>query len=250
MIKTAVIMAAGRGERLKPLTNTCPKALIKIGKKTLIEYSLNNLKKVGISKAIIITGHLENLIKEKLGDSYQGINISYVSNKEYSTTGSMYSLSLAEELINEDILLLESDLLYEFKALESLLDSSEPDLILTAPISGSGDEVFIIIDRLGKLIDLGKNIKDKDKSYGELVGITKLSVSFSKEMFKIAKDDYDQGKKKHHYEDVIYKTSKSCSVKCLREDDLSWIEIDKEDDLKRAKEVIFPKICESLLKSS
>lgn len=241
-----VILAAGRGERLRPLTDTLPKPLIKIGEKTLIEYSLDNLKKIGITEVIIITGFLENLIKEKIGNSYQGINLFYVSNKEYSTTGSMYSLSRAEEMITEDILLLESDLLYEPKALKLLIDSSELDLVLVAPLSGSGDEVFISVDKSDKLVDLGKEIKEKDGACGELAGITKLSLPFLKKLFETAREDYKQNETKYHYEETIFKLSKTYAVKCLMNKNLNWIEIDTENDLRQAKNVIFPRIIKKI----
>lgn len=242
MIKTAVILAAGRGERLRPLTDNLPKALIKMGEKTLIEYSLDNLKRAGINKVIIVAGFLGNLIKEKIGNSYQGIDISYVSNEEYSVTGSMYSLSQIEGIFMDDsILLLESDLLYEAKILKMLVDSVKPDLVSAAPISGSGDEAFIIADKSGNLFNLGKGICDKQTAGSEFIGISKLSLPFLNKMFEIARKDYKQNKKQCHYEEVILRASKIYPVGVFRSD-LVWTEIDKANDLKRAREIIFPKI--------
>ncbi|KPJ58685.1 MAG: hypothetical protein AMJ42_02820 [Deltaproteobacteria bacterium DG_8] len=237
-----VILAAGRGRRLRPFTNNLPKAFIPIKGKPLIKYSLDNLKKAGITDVIIVTGFCESLFKKKLGDSYKDINITYISNKRYETTGSMYSLTQTEGRIDNNILLIESDLLYEFEALTKLINSPCPDVILVAPVSGSDDEVFICVDESDYLMDLGKNITNKDKAKGELVGITKLSPQFLKKLYEKAKEDYRKGEMNYHYEEVIFKLSKTYPIKCLLVEDLAWIEIDRKEDLRRTREIIFPRI--------
>ena len=237
----AVILAAGVGSRLRPLTDKLPKSFIPVDGKPLIEYSLDNLKDAGITEAVIVTGFMESFFKKELGDCHNGIEIQYISNKEYESTGSMYSLSRTEGKINEDIILFESDLLYEPRAIERLLDSPEPDVILVAPASGSNDEVFIEFDGDGRLTDLGKDVPP-DRAYGELAGITKLSREFLQELYGTAKEDYAGGEMKRHYEEVIFKLSKKYPINCLLIKDLAWIEIDNQECLKKAREVIFPKI--------
>ena len=164
------------GTRLDPLTNDIPKAFIRIDGKSLIIRSLDNLNDVGINDIIIVLGYLEDFFKKKIGNRYKNLDITYISNPNYSVTGSMYSLSQTEGLIKNNILLLESDLLYEKIALQSLINSPEPSEILVAPLSGSGDEVFIHVNKNNELIDLGKQIKNKEEAIGELVGISKLFV--------------------------------------------------------------------------
>jgi len=236
-----VILAAGRGRRLRPLTDEMPKAFIPMGNSPLLYHSLDYLRSVGITEAIIVVGFMEKHFKQTLGDRYGDLNITYVSNKEYETTGSMYSLSQTERILDDDILLLESDLLYEQRALGELIHHPFPDVIVTTSPSGSGDEVFIYVDENNYLTKLGKNI-DKIDTAVELVGICKLSLSFLHELYKKAKEDYEKGEKNYHYEEVIYKLSKSHSIQCHFIKDLLWTEIDKYDDLERARNDIYPKI--------
>ncbi len=238
----AVILAAGMGIRLKPLTNDMPKAFIKIDGKSLIIRSLDNLNNVGINDLIIVVGYLEDYFKKKIGYHYKNLKIKYISNPKYSVTGSMYSLSQTEGLIDDNILLLESDLLYEKISLKTLLNSSEPSEILVAPLSGSGDEVYICVNENNELINLGKNIMNKEDAIGELVGISKLSYDFLKELYKQAKMDYERNENNYHYEEVIFKLSKKLAIKCRMIKDLNWTEIDNDEDLIRAKEKIYPKI--------
>ena len=241
----AVILAAGEGTRLKPLTNNIPKAFLSIGDIPLIYHSLRNLHQVGVDDVLFVTGFMESHFKKTLGDVFDKMNISYVSNPDYAKTNSMYSLSQIEGVIDEDIILLESDLIYEQKALELLLESQCDNVLLTSKLSGSGDEVFICTDETGRITDLGKNISQENKGYaiGELVGISKFSKKFLSKMFTTAKNDYKKGEKTYHYEECAFRTSsKEHPLYALLCEDLTWIEIDTKKDLQRAEEIIYPQI--------
>jgi len=241
----AVILAAGLGKRLRPITENIPKAFLEINNKPLINYSLENIELAGLKDVIIVTGFMDSYFREKLGEQFNKLSIKYVKNSEYKNTGSMFSLSKIKHIINDDIILLESDLLYEKKALSLLLNSEFKDVILISKKSGSGDEVFICVDKNYRITDLGKNIsKEKKKnSIGELVGISKLSMNFQKVLYREANQDYKNNIKKLHYEECIFETSKQgYPIYGLFDEELIWIEIDKYDDLKKAKDYIYPKI--------
>jgi len=238
----AVILAAGMGTRLRPLSNNIPKAFVEIDNVPLIIRSLENIKSFDIKDVIIVVGYKGDYFKKKIGTKYKKIKINYVLNEDFSKTGSMYSLSKTEGIVDDDILLFESDLLYEKKAIQCLLDSEEPNEILVATLSGSGDEVYIVVNENNELINLGKKIDNKKDAIGELVGISKLSFDFLTELYKLAKIDYDNNNLNYHYEEVIFKLSKTNPIKCRLIQDLNWIEIDNLEDLNRAKNIIYPKI--------
>ena len=238
----AVILAAGMGTRLRPLSNNIPKAFVEIDNVPLIIRSLENIKSFGIKDVIIVVGYKGDYFKKKIGIKYKKIKIKYVLNEDFSKTGSMYSLSKTEGLVDDDIFLFESDLLYEKKAIQCLLDSKESNEILVATLSGSGDEVYIVVNENNELINLGKKIINIKDAIGELVGISKLSQAFLTELYKLAKVDYDNNNLNYHYEEVIFKLSKAYPIKCKLIQDLSWIEIDNLEDLNRAKNIIYPKI--------
>ncbi len=240
----AVILAAGMGTRIRPLTDDKPKTFLEIENVPLIIRSLDNLNAVGIREVIIVVGYMQDYFIKRLGTSYKNLKISYIINKEYSKTGSMYSLSQTKGKISDNILLLESDLVYEKRALVSLIDSPEPNEILVASLSGSGDEVYICVNEKNELINLGKKIAEKYKAIGELVGISKLSLDFLNKLYDKADQDYKREEKNFHYEEVIFALSKTHPIKCKLLKDLTWIEIDNITDYNRAKEKIYPKIKE------
>lgn len=241
----AVILAAGAGQRLKPVTNALPKGLIEIEGKTLLEYSLDALDESGLNDIIIVTGFFGEAIKQKFGNKYAGLKITYVLNEEYYKSGSMYSFSKARDIINKDILLLESDLLYDSKAIGVLLNSGFKDCVLAGKLSGSGDEVYICVDENQRITELGKDItyENKKKAIGELVGISKFSKEFLAELFKNAEDDYKKGEVNRHYEECVLATAKSGNpVYGLLISGLVWVEIDNEKDLLKAKGQVYSKI--------
>ena len=240
----AVILAAGMGKRLRPITETLPKAFLPIDGKPLLWYSLNNLMRSGITDVLIVTGFLHDRFHEEIGDSFRdSLTIEYAHNPRYSETGSMYSLSQTKDLIDEDIILLESDLLYEQRAIEILLAHDFRDTMLVAPLSGSGDEVYITVDDEMYLTNLGKDIPEKDQAIGELVGITRLSYGYLEKVWEYAEGDYENGGENYHYEEVIVRVAQNEKLlQCLVLPELAWIEIDKAEDLQRAKEEIFPAI--------
>jgi choline kinase len=140
---------------------------------------------------------------------------------------------------------LESDLLYAPKAISLLLNSDFEDCILVAKLTGSGDEVYICVDDKQRVIELGKNIANQNKknAIGELVGISRFSREFLSKLFKKAEENYKEGKLNYHYEECVFETTKfDRPVYAIIDKDLAWIEIDNENDLKKAKEQIYPRI--------
>lgn len=241
----AVILAAGEGKRLNCALRGIPKGLIEINGKTLLEYSFDALSDSGIDEVIVVVGFLGEAIKHRFGKNYKGLKIDYIANAEYHKTGSMYSFYMAQDKINGGIVLLESDLLYESRAVKALLDSDLNDCLLTAKISGSGDEVYICADIDRRIIALGKDIKIeyKEKALGELVGISKLSKYFLNKLFKKAEEDFCENRYNYHYEESVFLVSKlNDPIYALFLRDLAWVEIDKEADLKIAREEVYPLI--------
>lgn len=132
---TAVIMAGGKGERLRPLTDKTPKPMLKIGDKPIIEHNIDRLIQYGIKEIFISVNYLGEQIKSYFGDgSSKGISISYI--EETSPMGTIGSMSLLPEIQNETILLMNSDLLtnIDFEAFyEEFKSKSSPMCVASIP---------------------------------------------------------------------------------------------------------------------
>jgi 2-aminoethylphosphonate-pyruvate transaminase len=237
MITTAVILAAGRGTRLQNVLKDVPKGFLEINGLSLIERSLKLLSDAGIRRTVIVTGHLSEFY-EDLQKRIPGVET--IRNEIYADSGSMYSYYCARPLIHDDVLLLESDLIYEPRALESLISTNQKDAILISGKTLSGDEVYVeTIDE--RISHLSKNPDDLKSITGELVGISKISYDLYLRMIQTAETLFQESLKVE-YEHCLIKTAQSYPVYYLKIEDLIWSEIDDESHLKRVRETILPKL--------
>lgn len=247
-VKTAVILAAGMGSRLQDITkNEVPKGLFKIEGKSLIERSVEKLRCLGIEKIYIVTGYLSELYEEFAKDkSY----IHIFKNRKYKATGSMTSLAILENELKEDFILLESDILYEVYGLIKTINFEGQDCVLLSGKTNSGDECYVEV-RDDNLYKITKIRTDIEEIYGELVGISKISLNLYREMIKAYRSKvsdvyYDNNLveeiRKYDYENAIFDAAKKRKVGYLKIDNLVWGEVDDKHHLKRIKNEILPKL--------
>lgn len=245
MIKQAIIMAGGLGSRLKDRTEHMPKGFITIDGVTLIERSIHNLIAAGVSNIIIGTGHCSEWF-DKLAEKYPCIKT--IKNDNYKNTGSMGTLSCCIPYITESVFLLESDLIYDSIGLEILKNDLKENLILASGKTSSGDEVYLQADETGKLQNLSKDKTRLTKISGELVGISKLTVSVLKKMDTYMKEHLNDIPKME-YENALVAVANEQSdenqIYIKKIENFVWREIDNESHLKTASEIIFPQIKEN-----
>jgi 2-aminoethylphosphonate-pyruvate transaminase len=236
MIKTAVILAAGLGSRLRHWTIDTPKGLLVIDGSSLVEHSIRKLFAAGIDQIVIGTGHRGEAY-ERLAEQYP--NITCVKNAQYETTGSMYTLYTVKDYLSDDFLLLESDLLYEQRALSALLEHNMPDVLLASQLTCSNDEVFVEADSNDCLVNLSKSREELGIVHAEMVGITKLSYRTFQAMCKYAEEVFTTNGKLD-YEYALAGVAKSTSVYVHSMHNLAWCEIDNETHLDRAIQEVYP----------
>jgi len=238
MIRSAVILAAGLGSRLKERTGGKPKGFLVVGGKPIIERSIENLIEADIQEIIIGTGYEEHYYKN-LKEKYS--RIVCINNERFADTGSMYTLCNLSKEIKEDFLLLESDLIYEKSGLKELMEDIRPNLILGSSMTNSGDEVYIQVDEKNRLSNMSKDVGKLVSIHSELVGISKLSYQTFRIICDFALDKF-QETPKLDYEHALVGISKKVDIFVKKSDDFIWCEIDNEAHLSRAEEVIMPKI--------
>lgn len=247
-IQTAVILAAGMGTRLNELGRSQPKGFLKFGERTIIEESINRLTRSGIQRIIIVTGHLSEFYEKLKVKESHSPKIITIHNPKYASSGSMYSLYCAREQIHGNFLLLESDLIYEQRALETVLDFPEDNVILLSGPTNAGDEVYVATS--GKTIVAMS--KDKTKLShaiaGELVGISKISQPLFQIMLEQARIKFADSLKVDYETDALVDAAQSYPVYYTVVEDLLWSEIDDRQHLLRAKEEIYPAIQETVFK--
>lgn len=230
-------MAAGLGSRFGIYTEDRPKGFIEVGGMSMIERSIQSLLACGIKRIIIGIGYMKEAF-DKLTETYPQIECCF--SPRYAETNSMYTLYNMRHLINEDFLLLESDLVFEKKAIEMLIADEHPDIILTTPICKFQDQYYVEFDAEHWLINCSTD-KTKVNTNSELVGVHKVSKDF----FDIMVAEYNKVvavKPKLGYEFALLDTAQRLKkMFVLDVPDLLWYEIDDPEDMKFAEEKILPK---------
>jgi hypothetical protein len=121
-VRTAVLLAAGLGSRLAPLTDAVPKCLVAVSGVPILERLVRALDIHGFRRLIIVTGYKAETIRGYLGERFGGIAVEYVLSPCFETTNNIYSLWLARRLIDEPFLLVESDVVFDEQLLAPLLE--------------------------------------------------------------------------------------------------------------------------------
>lgn len=131
----AVILAAGLGSRLRPLTELRPKPLVEVHGVPILHNALNHLATVGVTEVTLVVGYRKEAIEQFCGSRFAGIDISYVVSTTYERTGSAYSLWLAREHLrcSSGLFLLEGDVFFEQLALRRLLEHESEDVAAVSP---------------------------------------------------------------------------------------------------------------------
>ncbi len=120
-VTTALLLAAGTGSRLRPLTKNAPKCLTEVGGRPILERLVNNLRELEIERLVVVIGHLGDRIREFLDDMAGNMQVEYIISHRYRTTNNIYSLWLARKHIREPFLLVESDLVFDAALSEDMV---------------------------------------------------------------------------------------------------------------------------------
>lgn len=239
-IQQALILAAGRGVRMGPRGRSIPKGFIEVGGQTLISRSLALLASSGIHNVTIVTGHLADRFEQL--PPVAGVAVSTLHNPQFAEKGSFESLRVGLGAVRGSFLLLESDIIYEPRALATVLASDDESVILTSGPTGAGDEVYVWADEAGGIHRFRGMSKQRaahaEVPYGELVGISKISAALAGELVTHA----HEAKPDSDYESAVVRAAGDTPIACLRVEDLLWGEIDDEAMLARVEAKLWPRL--------
>jgi choline kinase len=237
-VREAVILAAGRGTRLGKRGEQMPKGFLELGGTPIIEQSLLKLLDGGIEQITLVTGFMAERY-DALADRVPCVRT--VRNEHYAASGSMFSLYGARDLVRSDFLLLESDLIYERRALDVLQAASGAGGILLSGATNSGDEVYVEV-RDGRVWHLSKNRADLGSVGGELVGISRIPLALYRRMVEDCEPLFARDRNLEYDSGCLSALAKQTEIPAIKVEDLLWAEIDDENHLKRAERDIYPGI--------
>jgi choline kinase len=238
-ISTALLLAAGTGSRLFPLTKSSPKCLTLVNEKSILERLVNNLKKQGFTRLVIVTGYKKECIMDFLGSQSGNLSIEYVHSPLYRTTNNIYSLWMARNIINEPFVLLESDLVLNTSLLDEMVF---PNRMAVAKMQPWLDGTTVSVNKLNQVTQFQEGTSE---SYSDIryktVNIYSFSLSSWRAIVKRLNQYITKGNVNCYYEAVFSEmiNDKSLLFESVSFDHKPWYEIDTIHDLAEA-EKLFP----------
>ena len=244
----AIIVAAGPGSRLNPLTNEIPKCLLEVGGKTILERALEALRENGIEEIAVVRGYCSYLVNYP--------NVTYYENPNYRENNILRSLFYAEGEMNDDLIFSYSDIVYSSEIVAKLMEcESEIALIVDVnwlqhyngrdrhPIS----EAELVKVANGKVVKIGKGVVSPAEAHGEFIGLAKFSKSGAEVMrtayHRVAEErpaapfQHAASLEKAYMTDMIQELVDNGSLVQSIDIEGGWMEIDTPQDLERARKL-------------
>ena len=239
-----VILAAGMAKRLRPLTDTKPKCLLKVGNRTLLERTVRAMQQAGITEFVVVTGYRGDQIRSFLEnleplDNLEKPTFHFLHNADYEHNNNIYSLWMAGEVVRgKDFLLMDSDILCDPAAVVAIAKQEESALALNRHECGE-EEIKVIVDANNRITEINKTCNPKD-AIGESVGIEKMTAEYSTALY----EELDQMITKEGLIDIFYERAferlipQGYTFKVVDTTDYFSYELDTPEDFQRAQELI------------
>ena len=238
-IRKAIILVAGGGLRLRPMTDHIPKCLIQINNKSILVNALENLENNGISETLLVVGYKSEQIKETIGNCFKGMKIVYRQNPIYDRTNNIYSLYLAKDHLKKGVILLEGDIFFEEKILKELLSKdNEKTYWAVDRFTKELDGCMLTTGKDDRIVDI-RIVREKLAEYKDnffkSVGILKITSDFGRTFEGWLDRETKNDVKDIYYDLVLARHIKEKAIYICDINGSKWAEIDTQEDLKLAE---------------
>lgn len=234
-----VILAAGMAKRLRPLTDTKPKCLLEVGKRTLLERTVDAMRQAGIQEFLVVTGYRGEMIREFLTIHYPLSTIHYLDNIDYEHNNNIYSLWMACQKVRGcDFLLMDSDILCDPAAVVRIAQEQTSALAVNRHELGE-EEMKVVVDADSRITEISKTCRPKD-AMGESVGIEKITADYSEALAR----ELDQMILQEGLIDIFYERAferlipQGHTFKVVDTTHYFSYELDTPEDFQRAQELM------------
>lgn len=230
----AVILAAGLGTRLRPITNEVPKCMVPVNGIRIIDKQIDNLLSNGVDEIYVVDGYKAEVLAEHLKTNYPQVNI--VSNPRYAETNNMFSLYLTSKYVKgEEFLLMNADVYYDSNIIAGMLHGENLSKIACDRSQYLEESMKITLDG-NKINHISKKISEADH-YAVSIDVYRISAEDSKVLFKEVEDTIEGRKDENSWTEVALDNIFSKTIFKPYVIEGRWFEIDNHDDLHKAEEI-------------
>ena len=234
-----VILAAGMAKRLRPLTDTKPKCLLKVGDRTLLERTVNAMCMAGIQEFLVVTGYRGEMIRDFLTSHFSLFTFHFLDNTDYEHNNNIYSLWMAcQKVRGSEFLLMDSDILCDPAAIVRIAQEQTSALAVNRHELGE-EEMKVVVDADSRITEISKTCRPED-AMGESVGIEKITADYSEALAR----ELDQMILQEGLIDIFYERAferlipQGHTFKVVDTTHYFSYELDTPEDFQRAQELM------------
>ncbi|CAN5453566.1 NTP transferase domain-containing protein [soil metagenome] len=233
----AVILAAGVGRRLTPLTDDRPKALVAVEGSTFLDRALHAVATARFGRVVIVTGHRAEMIESAVGSGGWPFDVRCVLNPRYATANNIVSFLAVEEDLGDGFCLLNSDIVFDASILRDVASADEGCWLAVDVDEPLGaEEMKVHVDGEGLVRRISKGLPAAT-SAGEYIGIARFDAAGAAAVIHHAHLLVAEGQTDLYYEDAFDRAAAELSIGTVSVQGRAWTEVDDLDDFKRAVQV-------------
>ncbi|WP_405900980.1 phosphocholine cytidylyltransferase family protein [Streptomyces sp. NBC_00727] len=238
-----LVLAAGAGRRLRPYTDTLPKALVPVdGDKTVLDLTLANFAEIGLTEVAIVVGYRKEAVydrKEELEATY-GLKLTLVDNDKAEEWNNAYSLWCAREVLKRGVILANGDTVHPVSVEKTLLAArgdGKKIILALDTVKTLADEEMKVVAEDGKGVRRITKLMDPSEATGEYIGVTLIEGEAAEELADALKATFERDPDLYYEDGYQELVNRGFTVDVAPIGDVSWVEIDNHDDLEKGREI-------------
>ncbi|GAB3455481.1 phosphocholine cytidylyltransferase family protein [Streptomonospora sediminis] len=236
-----MVLAAGAGRRLRPYTDTLPKALVPVdGETTIMDISLRNLAAAGLTDVVVVVGYRAEAVEQRKAqlERRHGVNLTLAYNDKAEEWNNAYSLWTAREYFSEGVLLVNGDTVHPVSVEKTLLAARGPELLLAVDNAKTlaDEEMKVTLDGSGHLSRITK-LMDPAEAAGEYIGATLIEGSLGARLADALQATWERDPQLYYEDGFQELVDRGGKVAVAPIGEVDWVEVDDHDDLNLAREI-------------
>lgn len=238
-----LVLAAGAGRRLRPYTDTLPKALVPVdGDKTVLDIALANFAAVGLTDVAVVVGYRKEAVYERQAalEAEHGVKLTLIDNDKAEEWNNAYSLYCAREVFKEGVLLANGDTVHPVSVEKTLLDArGEGKKIILAldTVKDLADEEMKVVVEDDKGVQKITKLMDPAEATGEYIGLTLIEPEAGAELADALKATFERDPQLYYEDGYQELANRGSKIDVAPIGDVRWVEIDNHDDLAKGREI-------------
>ncbi|KDQ70820.1 sugar phosphate nucleotidyltransferase [Streptomyces halstedii] len=238
-----LVLAAGAGRRLRPYTDTLPKALVPVdGEKTVLDLTLANFAEVGLTEVAVVVGYRKEAVYARKAEfeATYGVKLTLIDNDKAEEWNNAYSLWCARDVLKQGVILANGDTVHPVSVERTLLGArGEGRKIILAldTVKNLADEEMKVVTEDGRGVRRITKLMDPATATGEYIGVTLIEPEAAEELADALKTTFERDPDLYYEDGYQELVDRGFTVDVAPIGEVTWVEIDNHDDLARGREI-------------